>query len=328
MASIGEALAQPPGHYLAETTITTLALGQPLTYHTHILRGRSPGPTGGPVVGIVSGLHGNEIATAELLLSLLEVVDIDALHGTLLLVPMASALTFDAGTRSTNIDGGDLNRVFPGSPGGTITQMLAHAFCTHFLNACNVLIDTHAEPDAMVIRCSYAFAPADDYGRRSMALARASGSPIIYAMQSLAGSLVDEARKRNIDAVLLETGGPLPGKWGLLAEAQSEILNILRHLQMLPGDVETHTAPAIVEQVTHLRAPVGGLFRPHIGSNGVGQSIAPNLLLGTIVSPFSGELLSELYSPATQSWLMMARCRTTRVHPGDPLYIIGGAPVH
>ncbi len=322
VAAVAEGLAQPPGHYLAETHVATLASGPPLTLHTHLLRGNHPGP----VVGIVSGLHGDEFSTAEVLLSLLHRIDADTLHGTLLLVPMASPLTFESGTRSTVLDAANLNRVFPGSPTGTLTEMLAHALCEQLLPACDALIDCHAEPDCMAIRCCYAYAPDDDYGRRSLELAQASGSPIIYTMRTLEGSLAEVARGRGIVAVLPETGGPLPGPEGLMAEAQGEILNLLRHLGLIPGAVIPPAQQVIVGRALHLRAPAGGLFRPQVGFGAVGGPIGPGLLLGTVASPYTGELLAEVRSPDAPGWLMMARGRTSRVHPGDPLYIVGLQP--
>lgn len=319
IVSIVEGLNQPPGHYLAETNVTLLASGQPLTLTAHVLRGRHTGPT----VGITSGLHGDEFSTAELVLSLLTLVDLEALHGTILLIPMASALTFETGTRSTTLDAANLNRVFPGSPSGTITEMLAHALTEHVLAPCDALIDIHSEPDSMGIRCCYGFALDDDYSRRSMALAQASGSPIIYAFRSLAGSLVDVARQRGIVAVVHEIGGPLPGPEGLLSEGQTEITNMLRHLGSLPGPVTPLGPQVMVNRVLHLRAPSGGVFRPHIGFDAVGAPVDPRTLLGTVASVFTGEILAEVRSPDAEAWVMSARGRTSRVHPGDPLYILG-----
>jgi uncharacterized protein len=319
--SILEAVQAPPGRYLVETPVTTLASGQPLTFVTHVLRGARAGP----VVGILSGLHGDEFSTAEVGLSLLDGISLNELAGTLLLVPMANASSFEAGTRSTPIDMVNLNRVFPGNPRGTVTEMLAHALCEHFLAPCDVLFDLHAEPDPMAIRCVYAAVPDDEYGRRALDLASASGNPIIYVTDAMGGTLAGAARDRGILAVVPETGGPLPGPRGLLAEAQGEILNMLRWLQVIPGEPDGSARPAFVHTIVHLRAPVGGLFRPAVGFDVVGSSLSGSTTLGTVVSPYSGETLATIETPFAESWIMMARCRVSRVHPGDPLYIIGRA---
>ena len=108
----------------------------------------------------------------------------------------------------------------------------------------------------------------------------------------------------------------------LLPEAQEEILNVLRAIGTIPGE----PAPAdqvVVDTVAHVRAPLGGLFRPVVGFDGVGGFVSGGDLLGTIASAFSGETLAEVRAPFVESWLMMVRGRLSRVHPGDPLYIIG-----
>jgi predicted deacylase len=321
--SIEDALKANPGCRIVETPVTTLASGQPLVITTIVIRGASSGRT----VGIVSGLHGDEISTAELVLSLLPLLPPANVAGSLLLVPMASALTFETGTRSTALDMANLNRVFPGTATGSVTEMLAHALMEHVLAACDVVIDLHSEPDTMGIRCVYTPAPKDDYGLQAFALARASGCPIIYLTDGLPGTLTVAARERGIVAVMPETGGPLPGPDGLLPEAQGEILNMLRSIGTIPGQPEPGEQ-IMVDTLAHVRASVGGLFRPVVGFDGVGHSVSCGELLGTIASVFSGETLAEVRAPFAESWLMMVRGRLSRVHPGDPLYIIGREQGH
>lgn len=318
MQAIAELAGGDPGHRLVETPVTLLASGQRLAITTHVVRGARPGPT----VGIVSGLHGDEISTAELVLSLIPLLPPDDLAGTVLLIPMASALTFESGTRSTALDMANLNRVFPGNPAGTVTEMLAHVLLDRVLAGCDAIVDLHAEPDTMAIRCLYTPPPSDEHGRRSFALAQASGNPILYLTEGLPGMLTTVARARGIPAVMPETGGPLPGAAGLMPEAQGEVLNILRALGAIPGEPEP-AAHVTVDLVAHIRAPVGGLYRPAVGFDRVGQMAAGGETLGAIVSVFTGETLAEIAAPFAESWLMMVRGRVSRVHPGDPLYIVG-----
>lgn len=318
VATILEATQAPPGRYCVETPVTTLASGQPLSFVTHVLRGAQTGP----IVGILSGLHGDEFSTAEVVLSLLECISPTDISGTLLLVPMANVPSFEAGTRSTPLDMVNLNRVFPGTARGTVTEMLAHALTEHFLSPCDILFDLHSEPDPMAIRCFYAAVPTDDYGIRSLQLAQASGSPLIYITNAMEGTLAGTARDRGILAVVPETGGPLPGPFGLLAEARTEILSMLQWLRVLPGE-PAPTRGVVVDTVAHLRAPVGGLFRPSVGFDTVGTSVNGATRLGVVVSPYTGQTLATIEAPFAESWIMMARCRVSRVHPGDPLYIVG-----
>jgi predicted deacylase len=307
-----------PGRRIVETPVALLASGQRLVVTTHVLRGPRPGPT----VGVVSGLHGDEISTAELVLSLLPLLPPDDLAGTVLLIPMASPLTFESATRSTAHDMANLNRVFPGNPAGTVTEMLAHALVDQVLAGCDAIVDLHSEPDSMGIRCLYTPPPDDDHGRRSFALAQASGNPILYLTEGMPGMLTTVARARGVPAVMPETGGPLPGPDGLMPEAQEEVLNILRALGTIPGKPE-RKPQVTVDRLAHLRAPVGGLFRPVVGFDRVGCAVPGGERLGTIASVFSGETLADVRAPFAESWVMMVRGRLSRVHPGDPLYIVG-----
>jgi uncharacterized protein len=319
--SIAAAVQAPPGHYYVETPVTTMATGQPLMLSAHVLRGMQPGKS----VGIISGLHGDEFSTAELVLSLLPLVDLAHLAGTLILIPMANTLGFESATRSTPIDMANLNRVFPGNARGTITEMLARTITDEFIRNCDVIFDLHSEPDTMNIRCFYSALPVDDYGREALAISKSSGCPLIYITKAIGGSLAEAAQALGVMAVMPETGGPLPGVDGLMSEAQSEILNMLVYLEMMPGEVSTPANQVILGGVTHIRASVGGLFRPVVGFDRICQAAEHNELLGIIVSPYSGQTLAELRAPHADSWLMMIRGRVSRVHPGDPIYIIGRA---
>jgi predicted deacylase len=319
--SIAAATQAPPGHYYVETPVTIMATGQPLTYAAHILRGEQPGPR----IGILSGLHGDEFSTAVLVLSLFPLLELNTLVGTVVLVPMANSLGFEAATRSTPHDMANLNRVFPGNPRGTVTEILAAKLTETFIRNCDVIFDLHSEPDTMNIRCFYTALPVDDYGKRALALSKASGCPLIFTTKAIGGSLAETAQALGVLAVMPETGGPLPGPAGLMKEAQSEILNMLRYLRVIPGQAEEAGLQVIVDAVTHIRAPVGGLFHPVMGFDGVCTAAAKDQLLGTIISPYSGLTLAELRAPHADSWMKMVRGRISRVHPGDPLYIIGRA---
>ena len=319
--SIEIALQEKTGHYYTETPVTTMATGQPLMLAAHVLCGAQAGPT----VGILSGLHGDEFSTAELVLSLIPQIDLNSLAGKLVLIPMANALGFESATRATPLDMANLNRVFPGNAKGTITEMLARTITDAFIAHCDVIFDLHSEPDSMNIRCFYSALPVDEYGERALALSKASGCPLIFITKAIGGSLAETAQAMNVLAVMPETGGPLPGADGLMDEAQGEIWNMLRALKVLPGEPELSGPQVILDGVVHIRAPVGGLFRPVVGFEAVCSAAAQDDLLGLIVSPYSGEILAELRAPHTDSWLMMIRGREARVHPGDPLYIIGKA---
>src|SRR5919108_584881 len=82
---------------------------------------------GGPRLAVVAGVHGNEFPGPLAVGRLSRSLRPEGLAGTVVLVPVANPLAFDAGTRVSPEDGVNLNRVFPGSADGSLTERLAWA---------------------------------------------------------------------------------------------------------------------------------------------------------------------------------------------------------
>ena len=61
-----------------------------------------------------------------------------------MILPMANYPAAHAGRRTSPVDGGNLNRSFPGDPHGTMTQMIAHLIEEVLLDGVKLLIDLHS----------------------------------------------------------------------------------------------------------------------------------------------------------------------------------------
>ncbi len=119
--------------------VTTLASGRELFLPLHRLEGRAAGPT----LGLSAVVHGDEPLTNEIVRRVLEAVDPAELRGTILAVPVANPLAFEALTRHTPIDQLDMNRNFPGSPNGWLSEQIAHVLATRFVAQLDVHVDLH-----------------------------------------------------------------------------------------------------------------------------------------------------------------------------------------
>src|SRR4029450_921375 len=64
--------------------------------------------------------------------------------GRVIIVPAMNYPAFRAGTRTSPIDKGNLNRVFPGRPDGTITEKIADYFQRHLLPLADYVLDIHS----------------------------------------------------------------------------------------------------------------------------------------------------------------------------------------
>ena len=72
-------------------------------------------------------------------------LDPAALSGTIILVHIANMPAFLGRTiYYSPVDGKNLNRMFPGDPGGTISQRIAHTLTTEVIDQADYLVDLHA----------------------------------------------------------------------------------------------------------------------------------------------------------------------------------------
>jgi len=98
----------------------------------------------GPVALITGANHGDEyegpIAIQKLALSLKS----EEVIGSVILVPALNFPAFRVGTRTSPIDQGNMNRVFPGKVDGTITEKIADYFQRFILPKAEFVLDIHA----------------------------------------------------------------------------------------------------------------------------------------------------------------------------------------
>ncbi len=79
----------------------------------------------GPTALLTGGNHGDEYEGPIALFDLARALSPDQVRGRVIIVPAMNYPAFRAGTRTSPIDQGNLNRSFPGRPDGTVTEKIA-----------------------------------------------------------------------------------------------------------------------------------------------------------------------------------------------------------
>jgi predicted deacylase len=80
----------------------------------------------GPTIVAIGGTHGDEYEGPVGLKNLIRELDPRRLvRGRLIVIPVLNVPAFRAGRRESPLDGGNMNRAFPGNPHGTITSRIA-----------------------------------------------------------------------------------------------------------------------------------------------------------------------------------------------------------
>ncbi len=112
----------------------------PIQFPLVIISGTKPGPK----LCITAGVHATEYPAIDALLRTITELDPATLAGTVIAVPVVNSMMFR--TRSpflSPIDGLNLNRTFPGSADGTISETLAHILLNEVVMQADFHIDCH-----------------------------------------------------------------------------------------------------------------------------------------------------------------------------------------
>ena len=270
------------------------------------------GTRDGPRVCLLAGVHGCEYSSIAALTQFMRELDLSAVAGSILAVPVVSPTSF-AG-RSAFVapeDGRNLNRSFPGDPNGSFTDVLAHHVFREFVAGSDALIDLHGGD---MVEALEPFALYDDSPVRDTAerLARAYGLRYVICNTTdpLGGTTSAAAAAAGIPGITAEAGGR-----GLLEPAEVErhlrgLRSTLRAAGVLDGEPDPPPAgQQLVERLQWLRASTPGWWQPAVD---VGDAIAAGDRLGqvldgfgdeteTITAPDAGVILCVTSSPAVQA---------------------------
>ncbi len=103
----------------------------------------------GPSLLLMAGNHGDEYEGELSLAKLIRRLDPAAIRGQVTILPIANAPAVMAAKRCSPLDGGNLNRAFPGDPSGTPTTRLAYFLEAELFARHDVVFDIHSGGTSM-----------------------------------------------------------------------------------------------------------------------------------------------------------------------------------
>lgn len=306
--------------------VTIRASGETLQLAIHTLTGSGDGPT----LGLFSTSHGDEAYTIQVIRAVLDRIDPRVLRGTIRAIPVGNPIAFESFTRTTgqgmNTDKNNLNRVFPGTPSGWLTEQIAHVISTKFVDGLNYLVDFHCGNLETAINYILVEEGDTPVSEKSMILSKLCGTDLIYKTRKpeQSGTLSQYAMSLGIPTVIAQLGGNVPNPAQYLERCFTGIQNILIHLGMLDGEIELPAQQFVLEGPRTLLAPrVGGLFIPELGFDYLSKTVPGGTVLGRVISPHTFEELEVLRAVYDKTVLIMLRGVMSRVNPGDYAYILG-----
>ncbi len=98
----------------------------------------------GPTALLSGANHGDEYEGPVALLDLANGLRAEDVSGRVIIIPMMNAPAFRVGRRTSPIDGGNMNRAFPGRPNGGVTEKIADYFQRTLLPMADFVLDIHS----------------------------------------------------------------------------------------------------------------------------------------------------------------------------------------
>ena len=226
----------------------------------------------GPTVLLVSGTHGDEYEGQVALCNLVKSLDLSRIRGRVIILPAANFPAAMAGRRTSPIDEGNLNRLFPGDPDGTVTEQIAFYIEHELVPMADLVCDLHSGGSSLMYVPSALFGNwrRDGSTAAGVAALKAFGSPIAYVAEANQGgnrTLSGGAARHGITLLGTEAGGSGHVTRPALRMVERGVNNVLVHLGILPeGDRIVPDGPTRFLEVGgpdyFVYAPEHGLFEP------------------------------------------------------------------
>lgn len=263
----------------------------------------SGGP--GPRVAVVAGIHGDELEglyVCHRLAAWLEELQRStpsALLGTVELYPALNTLGLDTLTRGLPVFDTDVNRAFPGSGSGPLPDRLADAVMTA-LSGAALVVDIHASN--IYLREIPQVRINQEFNDLLVPIAHWMNLDLIWlhgAATVLETTVAHSLNSTGTPCLVVEMGVGMRITPSYCDQLVAGLLTAWQELGVLAPELDlpetTHRALIADDSNVHfLNAQTSGMF---VSTASHWTDVHRGELLGTIVSPFNGSVLSDVRSP-------------------------------
>jgi len=196
----------------------------------------------GPTALLTGANHGDEYEGPIALMDLARNIVPNDVNGRVIIIPMMNYPAFLAGKRTSPIDGGNMNRAFPGAPDGTVTPKIADYFQRSLLPMADLVLDIHAGGktlDFVPFACAHVLDNADQQAR-CVAAMRAFNAPYSMMLSELDAVGMYDSAAEDMGKVFISTelGGGGSATARSVAIAKRGIDNLLKHAGILAGGTD------------------------------------------------------------------------------------------
>lgn len=246
----------------------------------------------GPTLLLTGANHGDEYEGPVALMHLMRELKLERLNGRLIIVPALNFPAYLAATRTSPIDKGNLNRLFPGKRNGTTTEMIAHYIDQVLMPLAEYAIDLHAGGSSLDYLPTLFVSRTTDAKQQALLdrLVDAFAPPRVLVMDMLGEDRVIEsaAERNNVTFLTGEFGGAGTVDLDGLAVVRRGLAGIMDTLGLLPAEPKltprkTIRRLAVQGNDHYIFAPRPGIFEPAFR---LGDEVKAGQLAGLIHDPY------------------------------------------
>ena len=296
--------------------VAHFASGEEISLYIHEIVGKKGK---GPLLGITGAIHGNEPTGTYVIREIAKYYADGDFRGRLWLLPVTNPVAFQANKRTSPVDGGNLNRVFPGKSNGMFTDLLAAKVKSEFLDHVEAYIDYHTGTDRPTVDYTYV--------HNDLELSRAFGTRFLFRpMADRAGPVFNGTSKavttaRGVPSVTIELGGGVVDQRPFIERGVEGIKNMMRQLKM---DTSRPTPPiqqTVLGVLPTIYNTQGGFL--YTEAPALGEPIKGGAVLGRVVSPYTFKTLEVIKNPIKRGVMILSHLTPNLVEPGDFSYMVG-----
>jgi N-alpha-acetyl-L-2,4-diaminobutyrate deacetylase len=196
----------------------------------------------GPTALLTGGNHGDEYEGPVALQELAASLQPEQITGRVIILPMMNQPAFSAGLRCSPVDGGNMNRSFPGRPDGTVTQKICHYIASELVPLADIVLDFHSGGKTLDFLPFAAAHILDDKRQEEdcMAAMQAFNAPYSVRMLEIdnVGMFDTEVETQGKVFVTTELGGAGTSTARSVAIAKKGIRNLLIHAKIMAGNLD------------------------------------------------------------------------------------------
>jgi N-alpha-acetyl-L-2,4-diaminobutyrate deacetylase len=196
----------------------------------------------GPTALLTGANHGDEYEGPLALFELARTLKPEDVAGAVIIVPAMNYPAFRAGTRTSPIDRGNMNRSFPGRPDGTVTEKIADYFQRELLPRADLVLDFHSGGRTLDFLpfCAAHVLPDEALSRKAFAAVEAFSAPWSMKMLEIdtVGMYDTAAEEMGKVFVTTELGGGGTATAATVRIARRGVTNLLKHAGILAGEVD------------------------------------------------------------------------------------------